>query len=62
MYIGKEITKLVSFTELKGEYYIHLEFIGTFKIGKAIEYNQEYIRAIKDTNRTTTYKFSKYGR
>lgn len=171
MYIGKEITRLVSFTEVKGEYYIHLEFIGTFKIGKAIkkmiggkeriiviidelitrlpelsedpliidttidplleekrlrqiekgkwreagwiqgtaelrspcrikktfikykwmkengfigpddkiilenkyqygmyksidkfiEYNQEYIRAIKDTNRTTTYKFSKYG-
>lgn len=37
MYIGKEITKLVSFTELKREYYIHLEFIGTFKIGKAIK-------------------------
>lgn len=36
MYIGKEITRLVSFTELKGEYYIHLEFIGTFKIGKSI--------------------------
>lgn len=36
MYIGKEITRLVSFAELNGEYFIHLEFIGTFKIGKSI--------------------------
>ena len=34
MYIGKGITKLASFTEINGEYYMNLEFIGRRKIGK----------------------------
>ena len=36
MYIGKEITRLVNFAEVNGKYYIHLEYVGTFKIGKSI--------------------------
>ena len=42
MYIGKEITSLASFTEINGEYYMNLEFIGRWKIGdliKTIEYD-----------------------
>ena len=37
MYIGKGITKLASVTEINGEYYMNLEFIGRWKIGDLIK-------------------------